>query len=194
MAVKFITNPDNSGWLLVRIGDLRVSLPRYLKVDHHATRNGRDYFRILEGAYQNQQASVAHKPDGGSYLGRGRHLNAGQIKFNRSTNQLWYGNTGTVHTITDSGNPIPLGTHNLGIPDSPHAGGISYASRSSFTTVWFPIRKSRVNTSLDRYLHPGNLSAGCVTVKDVETWSAIYGYLVDRRKDSKDVGTLIVVE
>lgn len=196
MATRYLTQPDKSGWLIVKFGDRRISLPRYLKVDLLRTRDGRDYFKVLEGPYQNQEASVTRKPDGSSYLSsQGRHLEAGKIKFNRATEELWYGSTGPVKAFTSGTKPVPLGTHDLAIPDAPHAGGNNYINRASYATVWFLIRTPSTDEFNDRYLHTGLATAGCVTVKAIESWDAIYGYLIDRRKgDGRNVGTITVYE
>lgn len=196
MSIRYLTQPDKSGWLIVKFGEIRVSLPGYLKVELLRTKERRDYFRVLEGPYQNQEASVMLKPDGSSYLSaQGRHLATGKIKFNRTTEELWYGSTGPVKAFTSGAKPVPLGTHDLAIPDAPHPGGINYIARASYATVWFRIGTPSTDEFNDRYLHTGQYTAGCVTVKAVESWDAIYGYLIDRRKgDGRSVGTIIVVE
>lgn len=203
MSMKYI-QADSSGWLLVRKTDTndKVSLPHYLKVDYLKTEpdarldrtKKRDFFKALEGSYKGVNFSVALKSDGSSYLFEGKHLAAGKIKFNRRTEQLWYGEDGPIDTITDPDNPIPLGTYDLEIPDAPHSGGNNYTNQSSYATVWFRIRPGGDNTSVDRYLHTGRISAGCVTMKKIEKWTDIFNYLINRRKNDVSVGTIEVVE
>lgn len=203
MAEKFLTQADKSGWLLVRRAsdNEKVSLPHYLKVDYIETKpdprldatKKRDFFTASEGSYKGVKFSVAQKSDNSSYLVDGKHLGLGTVKFDKTKGELHYGDTGPVATITDPDNPIPVGTYDLEIPDAPHSGGNGYISRSSYATVWFRIRPGGDNTSTDRYLHPGRISAGCVTVTDVEKWTSIYEYLYNRRKNDVSVGTITVV-
>ena len=45
----------------------------------------------------------------------------------------------------------------------------------------------------DRYLHPGRVSAGCVTVTEVSKWDSLYAVLIlSRATGGKDVGTITV--
>ena len=208
MADKFLTQGDNSGWLLVRRvrNNERTALPHYLKVDHTATRTDprldahqrRDFFKALEGSYNGAEFSVALKADGSSYLTTtGQHLTAARVVLDRTGRRVWYGEgaaaVGPLSAEIDSYNPIPFGTYELEIPDAPHGGGRGYTNRSSYATVWFRIRPSGANTSLDRYFHPGRVSAGCVTVTDIDRWTAAYEYLINRRKDDVSVGTITVL-
>ena len=87
-----------------------------------------------------------------------------------------YGNAGPIATKTDPGNPVPTGTYDLEIPDEVHNLGTTYQGDSPFATTWF-----RVGHSGDRYLHPGRISAGCVTVTDTKKWTDVYNYLIKRR-------------
>jgi hypothetical protein len=45
----------------------------------------------------------------------------------------------------------------------------------------------------DRYLHPGRISAGCVTVTDLSKWDSLYAVLIlSRATGGKNVGTINV--
>jgi hypothetical protein len=91
-----------------------------------------------------------------------------------------------IEVLTWSANPAPTDWSALEIPDAPHPGGLHYKDQSSFATVWF-----RIGHDGDRYLHPGRISAGCLTV-DPSGWNRIYKYLVVRRKDVSSVGAVHV--
>lgn len=141
------------------------------------------------------EASVIRKSDGESYLedamlgGSG-----GQVHFVKSTEQLFYMSNarwiGPISTTTQASNPVPVGVHELEIPDEVHPGGEPYLSKSIYAGTWF-----RIGHSGDRYLHPGSVSAGCVTVKDVPKWTDIYNVLIRcRMNDGKSVGMLYVFE
>jgi hypothetical protein len=94
-----------------------------------------------------------------------------------------------VSVITDENNPQPYGVYDLEIPDEVHALGGAYESISPFAKTWF-----RVGHSGDRYLHTGSISAGCTTVTEVTAWTAIYNYLIARRKgDGRSVAVMRVV-
>jgi hypothetical protein len=207
MSIRFITGDDKGSLLVRRVSNNeKVSLPHLLKVELQRTEQQRDYFRALEGTYMGVDFSVAQQPTtpgrgcappvaGGSYLSaEGSHLGAGTIRFDRRANQLWYDGTGPVAAITDSRNPIPLGTFALEIPDHPHELGEPYLNQTKYALVWFRVLPGGANTSTDRYLHTGADSAGCVTVQEVTQWTAIYNYLINRRKDDVAVGTIVVTE
>lgn len=190
---KHVTNADGKGWLIVKWSDGSTvpALPQFLLVDSIKTEGGRDYFKVLEGPRLGKEASVKRKSDGGSYLGTGNPTeSAATVKFNRTTGQLWYGDSGPIKATTQAGNPAPLGLHDIEIPDEVHRMGEPYQIDSPFATTWF-----RVGHAGDRYLHPGRVSAGCVTVTDTKKWTDVYNCLIKRRKgDNKSVGTIEVVE
>ena len=175
----------SDGWLLVRFSDgSTVSLPSHLKVNHTGTSGGRDQFTILEGIHNGKTASVAQPSGGGSYLDAGATWSGGaSATFDKSAGTLRVGST-RYSATTDSRNPIADGTHEIQIPDHPHGGGSGY---HSLGTVWF-----RLGTSGDRYLHPGRVSAGCVTVTDTGDWGTLYNSLIKARASTTAVGTLTV--
>ncbi|OAD19244.1 hypothetical protein THIOM_005136 [Candidatus Thiomargarita nelsonii] len=204
MAIKYVINTDKHGWLIVRHknGSTYPPLPKYLKVDLFRPKGGRekgrDYFRILEGRYKGKIASVRRNGTQ-SYLGSAIHKGPAKIHFDIAKKQLWFGEKSywifwsqpevTAETFTEPRNPIPKGTYDIEIPYENHSLGGRYLGKSLFATTWF-----RIGHSGDRFLHPGNISAGCVTVKDIGEWTKIYNYLINSRKgDSLSVGTIEIV-
>lgn len=192
MAIKYVTNADGKGWLIVKYADGSTypPLPQYLKVEFIKTHEGRDHFRILEGKNRNKTASVKRKSATESFLGAGHHNGPAKVKFNIDKKQLWFGDRGPYNAITLDINPAPAGTHDLEIPYEVHDLASAYASSSPFSTTWF-----RIGHSGDRFLHPGRISAGCVTVKELSIWSDLYNYLINSRKgDGISVGTIEIIE
>ncbi|SCB77851.1 Uncharacterized protein BCZB5J_00165 [Bacillus cereus] len=195
MVLKHVSTTDDKGWLQVKYmdGSTYPPLPQFLHVDFIKTETGRDYFKILEGKTLGKEASVKLKDDGGSYLADGEvKLPSGQVHYVIETGEVWYrgedDNTwiGPINTVTDPNNPAPIGTHDLEIPDEVHLIGERYLPESIYACNWF-----RIGHSGDRYFHPGTLSKGCVTVKDVPKWTDIYEYLIKRRKgDGQSVGII----
>ena len=194
-AIKSVTAASEDGWLTVRHanGSTYPPLPEYLRVNHTDTEGGRDQFTIVEsgrnGALVGEEASVTRKPDGGSYLTTGASYSGpASVSFNQSSAELRYGSRGPVRAITDPNNPIPEGTHNLEIPYEAHPGGGRYTGEARYAKTWF-----RVGHSGDRFLHTGNVSAGCATVQSVGEWDNIYQYLITSRTgDTKSVGEIEV--
>ena len=186
------TNPDD--WLRVRLNDGRtVALPSYLKVKLEEIKDGREYFKILEGAYRGKKASVKQQKHflgvvSGSYFTTScRRRPPAVLNFDREAEKLSIEGLGTYHAITEN-NPISKGTYDLEIPDAPHDGGSYYLNYSRYAKTWF-----RIGHSGDRYLHPGERSAGCISVKDTKRWTEIYRYLIiSRKRDSRSVGVVKV--
>lgn len=194
MAIRYVTNADGKGWLNVRYQNNTSypPLPQYLKVNLQKTEGGRDYFVILAGRNKGKQASVKLKSNNSSYLTSipPPYASAATIKFNITTGQLWYGRSRPIKAKTMLSNPVPVGRHDIEIPYEVHSLGSPYQGRSRYSTTWF-----RVGHNGDRFLHPGRISAGCVTVTDIPAWTKIYEYLIKSRKgDNKSVGTIEVIK
>ena len=194
MARKYTKDADGHGWLIVRYenGTTYPPLPMYTLVETIPSSDGRTKFKILEGKSKDKIASLSD----GNFLidARGAHASAGQMYYNRIAGQLWYGtmdrNSPGLACRLYPSNPPPTGTHDLEIPDEVHSLGSSYLSSSKYATTWF-----RIGHSGDRYLHPGNVSLGCVTVTALDQWTNIYNYLIGRRKgDGRSVGTIQIFE
>lgn len=162
------------------------------EVDYKKASGGREYFTAQEWPHRNEKSSVK---------GSGRFVSGGyngpaKVEFWRSKKLLKFGNGLTVKAYTQSENPVPLGTHDLMLPDYPHDFGAAYLSDSDFSKVWF-----RIGESSTRYLHIGRVTLGCITVGASETnspesrkkWTQIYKYLVKcRAGNNKTVGKVHV--
>ncbi len=181
---------DASGWLRVTLEDKRiVSLPKALKVLYESTVDRRDYFKILEGSYNGLRGSVQRGVNNNSWLGAVIHYRApAQLTFKKQKQQLWLGSHAYVKAITDPSNPLPNGMHDIEIPDFPHDLGRTYVTASPVAMSWF-----RIGHMGDRYLHAGSVSLGCLTVTNVNGWTAVFNQLIGCRKgDGKSIGTVRV--
>jgi len=86
-------------------------------------------------------------------------------------------------------NPWKKGLYDIEIPDHPHEGGLNYPEAGR-GTVWF-----RIGHSGERYLHPGIVSAGCISVTETKRWMEIYDTLIKARKgDFMSVGIFEVID
>lgn len=195
MSTKYISNADGKGWLIVKYSDGSTypPLPQFVRVDFQQTQGGRDYFVIMEGRSATKNASVKRKSDGSSYLIDGDPTTSqGLIHYVISTSELFYllgsGWVGPITTITSPSNPVPVGKHDLELPDEVHPKAQQWESKSIYACTWF-----RIGHDGDRYFHTGEGTLGCATVKDIPKWTDIYNYLITRRKnDGKNVGELEV--
>ncbi|MEH7653480.1 hypothetical protein [Bacillus safensis] len=195
MVLKRVSNADGKGWLMVRFSDDKTypQLPQFLHVENTKTEGGRDYFKIVEGNLKGKEASVKRKDNGSSYLDEDApSLPAAQVHFVLDSGLLWYLDdnnkwVGPLTAITDSKDSVPVGEHDLEIPDEFHNLASSYEKFSPYACTWF-----RIGHSGPRYLHPGTHSLGCATVTDLSKWTDLYNYLIKRRKDELSVGTLKV--
>jgi hypothetical protein len=193
---------DANGWLNVRSepSGTEIPLPEFTQVLHTATKSlpsgeTRDYFTILEGAHRNRLASL-RQTDGRSNLKAPmpNYTGSVQLKFDAKLERLTYKSV-SLHAITAIGGAIPNGTHLIRLPDFPHKFGRPYLDKSRKAMSWFYIGPGAIATKgTDAfYLHPGQTSLGCVTIKDVDTWTALYDYLtLARHGDGLSVGTLMV--
>jgi hypothetical protein len=196
-----MSNPETKGI---------VAFPGYLKVNDLGIKvlNGkkRDYFIPYEGIHKDREMSVTRKSDGGSYLVTGYILGPAKIIFNPVKANLWYGEgSARVGPIFAQGSTIqgvaPLrdGVYELSVPDEPHLDPRypnyqRYLAQSSYARVWYPIPADQNRDGIDdeRFLHCGDASAGCVTVRDVPQWTGIYKYLYNRRLRDGVIGTITV--
>jgi len=192
----------SNGWLRVKLdsGDI-VSLSQYARVSNVRMNSAgtRELFTIDDWPYAGQTASVAAKSGGGSRFGSVSYDDGGTVIFDSSTNKLKYGSSGWIPTAMSTTNTLSEGIYDIWVPDYPHGLGNGYSRYSDFSTVWFRIGEE----SSSRYLHLGNVSAGCVTVGATSEggtdahkreWTDLYNYLIKRRKNNggKHVGQLIV--
>lgn len=197
MTLRYVTTDEN-GWLRVKLEPAKtvISVHEYLKVAFDRHEAGRDYFKILEGTHKDALASVSAKADNSSWLASPlpEYKTACLLKFKRSE-KLLITPVGIFKAITAESNRIPLGVHPIQLPDFPHKGGRSYITESSKALTWFYLGRGKaVKGNNDRYLHPGTVTAGCVTVTDLAKWNTIYSYLILCRKNDRSVGDLLVVD
>lgn len=197
LAARFVAS-TNDGWLVTKIQGARVSLPSALRVDMRSTTSGRDYGKVLEGVLAGADFDVTSGNLSNSYE---RYKNLVAKLTTRTGGPVVEGGE-TYHLSLDLAyqvdgenrkagpfpakvhpqNPVPHGWHDLEIPDFPHELGAGYGN---YGTTWF-----RIGHSGDRYLHPGRVSAGCVTCAP-SWWNAIYSIVHRcRHTDTLSVGQL----
>lgn len=199
--VRYVTNVDGKGWLLVTHDAPRNSveptfppLPQGLKVEVYKIENGREYIKILEGRLKGTTASVSQRGNGGSYLSSiNPHTGPATVVFNRTDGKVRFPG-GELSAITDPTNKTPIGSWPLKIPYEVHPGGAYYEADSVFSGTWFRIDSATHDGVADRFLHPGRGTLGCTTVTDRAGWSNLYNYLIFARVNDQDVGTLRVVD
>lgn len=221
--VRFIkstkeSDGTDSGWLRVRLDNSKsASLCERTKIQITNSKEGRTYFRIMDGSFKGKLASLTdgnaklylsgEKPTISSsgavieviYSGKERTIYSVIRKDIRQipARLSFTGNTATVSLTTigaDSLNPLPEGTYNILVPDVPHDKEYTEQYKPAYPAlkchqVWFPIEYQTNN----RYVHVGAISEGCVTVLDLKLWNQIYDYLIShRRTDLRYVGKLII--
>jgi hypothetical protein len=196
MEMRYIST-DNTGWLRVKLDSSGtiVALPQYLKVKYIERRGERDYFKVIEGVHKSKGASVSQKSKSQSWLRKPLPAYKGpsNLVFKKSENKL-ISPIGTLSATTDISNPIPNGRHPIQLPDFPHDLGRSYLARASKAMTWFYLGAGNaIPGRNDRYLHPGRISAGCVTVTDLSKWDSLYASLIQSREPGgKNVGSITV--
>jgi hypothetical protein len=217
--IRYLPEIDGSGFItVVKTSEMsnseqgKTAFPGYLKVNYLGIKilNGkqRDYFIPYEGKHKDREMSITRKSDGGSYLVTGNILGPAKIIFNPVKANLWYGEGSTrVGPIFAQGSsplvigstPLRDGVYELSVPDEPHLNPIwpnyyRYLEQSSYARVWYPIPadQNRDGVPDERFLHCGDVSGGCVTVRDVPQWTAIYKYLYNRRSRDGVIGTITV--
>ncbi len=180
------------GWLNVKrepSGTI-VALAEFTKVGVTSSQNGRDYFVVQEGVERGSSFSVKA---GNLKAGNPGYRAPANLEFSLSRETLFFLG-GQVKAITHSRNPIPLGIHPIQMPDFPHSLGEGYIGQSRYSKTWFYLGHGHaVRGNNDRYLHPGSVSAGCITV-DPQMWTSLYQYLIRCRSgNAKTVGSISVV-
>ncbi len=107
----------------------------------------------------------------------------------------------TLNSVWDGKfSPIPPGTHSILAPDYSHKlisteGYVKAMPGMIGNDVWFPIGINHSMQNSSRYIHVGHLSEGCVTVHELEKWTALYSYLISHRAPGsagKKLGQLVV--
>jgi hypothetical protein len=192
-AIKYTPDVEKGtgkGWLMVKFanGEPDKSLPAYLKLKIERTDAKREYFTILEGAYRGKSASVKISDDSSLRLITGiKHEPPARVTYSISKKILTL--KGKKYKADDDPkNPWKKGLYDIEIPDHPHEGGLNYPEAGR-GTVWF-----RIGHSGERYLHPGMVSAGCISVTETTRWMEIYDALIKARKgDFMSIGTLEII-
>ena len=208
----------DSGWLRVRLDNSKSAfLCERTKIQITNSKEGRTYFKIMDGSFKGQLASLTdgnaklylsgEKPTISSsgavieviYSGEKREIYS-EIRGNieQTPARLGFmGNTATISLTTigaDSLNPLPKGTYKILVPDVPHDKDYTEQYKPAYPAlkchqVWLPIEYQTNN----RYVHVGAISEGCVTVLDLKSWNQIYDYLISHRQtDPRYVGKLII--
>ena len=191
-AIKYIPDVDN-GWLKVKIADGNIIyLPAFLKVQPEYVEGGREYFKILEGSYKNQKASVSldnANNKGSRLLADVKHAPLANLQYSISQKKLIIENK--KYKATDqAGEPWKKGWYDIELPDYPHKDPRNYVDIASRFKTWF-----RIGHEGERYLHTGRVSLGCITIIEIEKWDEIYDKLIKARKgDFLSVGVLEVID
>ncbi len=197
--VGYIEKLGGNGWLRVKLNNgFTWPLPEFLKI--HVVKSGsREEFEILEGRFRGKKASVKKKGwrwdqwdwDMSFFendIRRGHpYKPSAKMRFYIKSEKLEIDGLGEFHAKTDASNPPPLGRHDIEIPYEPHPGGDYYKGKARYAKTWF-----RVGHNGDRFLHCGNVSEGCITVKEIHRWDEIYKHLIVSRKGFDSIGTIEV--
>jgi hypothetical protein len=220
---KYTRRADSTGWLSVRLtdGGSLAALCEYTEVQILREREGRTYFKIMDGTISVGKEASLKTENAAKYLSTTGPGGAASItvtyvgkpveavsSFKGKLTQQWAdlafnGQTArvTLNSIWDSTyTPIATGTHTILAPDYSHAAisTAGYAAAAPGTVgndVWFPIGLDGSTTNSSRYIHIGNLSEGCVTVYELGKWTALYNYLISSRvtgTGGQRVGTMVV--
>lgn len=194
--------PDQSGWLrtIDKDGNSHY-LCEYTRVHLLKTERDRTYFEVQDSNDKGLILSLTSK-NASTFLDKNAPENYGAslvVEYGKlDTN--WHSdvrkmiipqqlaiarfNGDSANITLDSGTkaPIPRGQYNIKIPDYPHSGDFTEGYRAhepslSYDQVWFPIEYG----AMDRYVHVGHVSHGCVTTVSLDKWNALYKYLIRHR-------------
>ncbi len=193
LEVERYLSETKDGWLLVDIENVKekVSLPSFLNVNFIKSFNKRDYFNILEGFYAGKTASVKKKSDGSSYVQTG-FLERSPLEVIYSLSKKSFILGDEEYSVDDDPNNLfSLGVYDIEIPYVPHDKGRPYLNKSRFALVWFHIGHDPRD---DRFLHTGSVSAGCISMREIEKWNEACKKLLISRKDNISVGVLRVIK
>lgn len=197
----YIEKLGGNGWLRVKLNDGFIwPLPEFLKIQVTKSED-REEFEILEGRFKGKKASVKKKgwrwdqwdwdmSFFESDIRRGHpYRGPAEMRFYTKSERLEIDGLGDFYAETDPNNPTPTGRHDIEIPYEPHPGGSYYTGQATYAKTWF-----RIGYSGDRFLHCGNVSAGCITVKDIHRWDEIYRHLIISRKGLESIGTVEIID
>lgn len=166
--VRFIESNDDN-WLEVKPdgGGENFSLPSGLKVSFTHRERGRDHFLVLEGVNKGKRANVRVKSPTTSHLVIGvAHLPPGLVTFDLKSQTLRIPLHGLINAFSGYGGiftAVKPGTYRLAIPAFPSKQTRpQYSKWTRFHKSWFRIG---LDVREDRFLHAGQISEGCVTVR-----------------------------
>lgn len=150
----------------------------------------REYFTILEGPYRGKAASVILGKDGSTQFIAGiKHKPMVSAVYSISQKTFVLNNKkyqATEHPKT----PWKKEVYDIEIPDAPHEGGETYKKEARLAKIWF-----RISHSGKRYLHPGKMSLGCMTITEIKKWDGLCETLLKARKgDFMSVGVVEVID
>lgn len=213
---RYVKVPQ-SGWLLVlNDNGEKISLCAYTKVMLLRQQTERTYFKVLDGPHYGITASLKNE-NATIYLDKKaptRKEAIVRVKY-KELIRNWYspikdeysdpqmaevtfdGLTAKAMLNSEWGknfSPIPIGTYRILIPDCPHDAEFTNYYRKHEPSlrsdqVWFPVEYG----DNSRYIHPGHLSHGCITIHELSKWNALYDYLIKHRAAGQQhVGKLIV--
>ena len=187
--IRYMEETDE-WWIKVKIDGEDVALPAFLKVKLNSSDSHRDYFTILEGAYQWKDASIRLSPENESYLlTENPHKKPVILTYSISKKEFIL-NDKIYHATDDPEYPLKEGKYDIEIPDAPHKDGELYTDKATKAKAWF-----RIGHNWERYIHTWQVSHWCVTLTQQEKWDELYSVLIRARKwDSKSIGVLEVIE
>jgi hypothetical protein len=172
-------------WIAIRLegkdkGKKNQPVTYGLKVLWKGMDKGREYFTVLEGELKGIEASVvafSSNSNASRFSKNIKHLPGGHVKFDVAKQAIWFGDKGPFNAFSGGGfinekgipmTPISPGKYFLCIPDADHAGpnrGRPYGRWSKCYETWFKITAIGNDGTYSRFLHTGELSDGCVTVR-----------------------------
>ncbi|OFY67004.1 MAG: hypothetical protein A3H98_08900 [Bacteroidetes bacterium RIFCSPLOWO2_02_FULL_36_8] len=198
---KGLIETGNDNWLMVRkeSDNAIIAISKYCRVkDVSFTSNGREKFTILDWPNKNVVASVTALPDSRSRFSNVQYNVGAVLTFDYKTKKLTVNPGGiVVNAGFDSNNKLKNGEYLIFQADFPHEFGDSYMHLSSYSKTWFFIKD---DDNLNRYLHIGSMSLGCLTIgvngsdSDRRRWNDIAPLLLTQRIAQNDsyIGKLIV--
>ena len=187
-AIRYVSDVRPNGWLRVKLERGRIHpLPHYLKVELIEGKERRDWFRILEGRLIGKIGSAKLKSNGESYLMEASdHKGPAKLIYDRRQKRMTIQGLAS-YNIEEEGSLLGKGTYDIEIPYEPHDLGTIYQRESPRSKTWF-----RIGHSGGQFIHTGRSSAGCLTVMELRKWTSLYRYLINRRKDTRSVGIVII--
>lgn len=189
----YVTSESDGGWItVVRLDNSeKISLPECLKVGLDFDKDNRHYITIQEGRLKGVKASVKISDRGIlSLTHRNEQTGSASLVYSISKKTLTWGEE-SFQAKDNPSYPWKIGLCNVEIPDFPHDKAMGYLTQARYAMVWFPIEFQNES----RYLHPGLISLGCVTIMELKKWDNFCKKLMRSRiGDGKHVGTLEVIK